>query len=263
MTPISRPRGPNILSAVDGTGGRPFEDIPSPHRGEGGRRPGEGNDPVTSLRAAWLGRVPYGEALDRQRRVHELRVRGEITDTLLLLEHPHVYTRGRRGAESDVLATPERLRELRAEVFETDRGGQTTYHGPGQLVGYPILNLKAAGLGPVGYVCMLEQVLIDTAAEFGVGANRLNGETGVWSSSGKLAAIGVRISYGVTMHGFALNVTTDLRYFDHIIPCGIPSMPASSIESETGRTYGVLEVASVLAPKLAAALERVEMGDRN
>ena len=220
------------------------------------------------LEAAWLGRVPFAEALDLQRRLLEARVRGETADTLLLLEHPHVYTLGRRGGAGDVLADAVELGALEARVVQTDRGGEATYHGPGQLVGYPILDLRALGLGPVEYVRTLERVIIGSLAEYGIAGYRAGGRTGVWTggdpgvqtrrdenpSGRKMAAIGVRISRGVSMHGFALNVSTDVSYFSHIVPCGMPGLDVSSVSLELGRPVEVLDAARVVARQLAEAL---------
>jgi lipoate-protein ligase B len=209
-----------------------------------------------AIRAAWLGRVGYGRGLEIQRATHAGRVAGAIPDTVLLLEHDHVITRGRRGTEADILATPAVLSQLNVEVVDTDRGGQTTYHGPGQLVGYPIIDLKAAGLGPLTYVRLLERTLIETLALYGVEGFQVTGQTGVWTAGGKIAAIGVRVSSGVTMHGFALNVDTNLSYFEHIVPCGVPSAPAASVRSETGTAPGLLEVTSEWAARFGTALGR-------
>lgn len=210
--------------------------------------------PAAALRTAWLRRVPYSRALEMQRRVHSLRVAGAVSDSVLLLEHDHVITTGRRGAASDILSSPDLLTTLGVDVAETDRGGQTTYHGPGQLVGYPIVDIKAAGLGPVSYVRLLEGTIIDTLGLFGVEAFRVDGQTGVWTAGGKIAAIGVRISSGVTMHGFALNVSTDLRFFAHIVPCGMPSAPVASVLSEKGTAPALEDVASAWAGIFATAL---------
>lgn len=208
------------------------------------------------MRAAWLGAMAYCPALELQRRTHALRAAGQIPDTLLLVEHGHVITRGRRGSATDVLAAPELLGNLGVDIVDTDRGGQTTYHGPGQLVGYPIVDLKAAGLGAVSYVRMLERTLIDTLGRYRVDAYQVEGQTGVWTRGGKIAAIGVRISSGVTMHGFALNVSTDLSFFGHIVPCGMPSAPAASIVSETGASPRLVEVASEWADLFGAVTGR-------
>lgn len=180
-----------------------------------------------------LGLVPYREAWALQRELAEARRAGSIPDTLLLLEHPHTYTIGRRGTRDHVFLTDRELAERGITCLEVDRGGDVTYHGPGQLVGYPIV-----ALGPrpdVGaYLRSLEEVLIDALADFGVRTGRLVGFTGVWIGSDKIAAIGVKVAQGVTTHGFALNVSTDLSLFRHILPCGIPDKGVTSMARELG-----------------------------
>lgn len=177
----------------------------------------------------WLGTVEYLRACDLQAelvdRVHD----GQELNSLLLLEHPHVYTRGRLSREDHLLASEDQLASDGIPVYETDRGGQITYHGPGQLVAYPIINLRQWGGGPLQYVRTLEQVVIDTLKNFGIAAHTEQGLTGVWTSAGKIAAIGVKISRGITFHGFSLNVTTDLSRYRHIVPCGISDRPVTSM----------------------------------
>jgi lipoyl synthase len=180
---------------------------------------------MNTLRVRWLGRVPYGEAADLQRALHERA----SDDSLLLLEHPHVYTLGTRADPDHVLVPPA---SVGAELVQTDRGGDVTYHGPGQLVGYPIVSLdewRAGGYDVVAYVRRIEDVLIDVLAELGVRAERDAGYTGVWVDGAKVAAIGVRVARGRTRHGFALNVDPDLSMFDHIVPCGIPDRAVTSL----------------------------------
>ena len=192
-----------------------------------------------------LGRVSYTEGLRVQAGLIAARKAGAIADTLVLLEHPPVLTLGRNAHRSNILASDELLAAKGVEVHEINRGGDVTYHGPGQLVGYPIIDLrgdlpgkKGPHLGPVDFVRLLEEVLIRSAREFGVTAQRIAGRTGVWTLAGgsilekKLAAIGVHVSQGVTSHGFALNVTTDLRDFQWIVPCGISDREATSLELE-------------------------------
>ena len=202
--------------------------------------------------AVSLGLVPYNEALDIQLRMHKEVTEDSRPDTLLLLEHPHVYTLGRRGQEHDILIDPAELARLGIEVHHTDRGGEVTYHGPGQLVGYPILNLRRWGGGPLKYVRALERTLIETLAEFGVVAESEGHPTGVWVGDRKIAAIGVKVSRRVTTHGFALNVCPDLSYFDHIVPCGMPEGRVTSLSLELGREVAVSEVASVLVERFGA-----------
>ena len=198
-----------------------------------------------------LGLVPYQQAWDLQRRVQQEVASGKRPDTLMLLEHPHVYTLGRRGQDSDILVDETRLAELGAEVHHIDRGGEVTYHGPGQLVGYPIVNLRRLGGGPLKYVRALEQTLIATLSEFGIQAESEDRPTGVWIGEAKIAAIGVKVSRGVTTHGFALNVDPDLSYFDHIIACGMPAASATSISRELGRHVSVDDAVSALIPHFA------------
>ena len=180
-----------------------------------------------------LGTVPYREAWDLQRRLVEARHAGEIPDVVLLLEHPHTYTIGRRGDEQEVLATPEHLRSLGANVIEVDRGGLATYHGPGQLVGYPILDLRPRGREVHSYLRNLEEALINTLLELGIPAGRLDQKTGVWVADRKIASIGVRFSRWISSHGFALNLTSDLSYFNHIVPCGMPAVTMTSVSRES------------------------------
>jgi len=192
-----------------------------------------------------LGRISYAEGLAVQQCVIAARKQGLIADTLLLLEHPPVLTLGRNSSRSNVLASDEMLARRGVELHEINRGGDVTYHGPGQLVGYPILDLrgdlpgkKGPHLGPVDYVRLLEEVLIRTCGEYGVMTQRICKLTGVWIMAGgsirekKIAAIGVHVSQGVTSHGFALNVTTDLRDFEWIVPCGIADLGVTSLELE-------------------------------
>ncbi|MGH8937374.1 MAG: lipoyl synthase [Acidimicrobiia bacterium] len=208
-----------------------------------------------SLRVRWLGRVPYQEAWDLQRALHEGRVSGRSADDyLLLLEHPHTYTVGRNGDGTNLLVSEGRLQELRAELHFVDRGGDITYHGPGQLVGYPIVSLGAPpDLG--GYVRRLERALIATLADLGVEARAEEGYTGVWTEQGKLAAIGVRVTQGVSMHGFALNVNTDLAYFGHIVPCGLAGRPVTSLSELLDRDVRIQEVVEALVPRFAEVFE--------
>ncbi|MBW4027643.1 MAG: lipoyl(octanoyl) transferase LipB [Acidobacteria bacterium] len=187
-----------------------------------------------------LGRIPYAEALALQRQLVELRHQQRIGNTLLLLEHPPVLTLGRNSDRANILASDELLARRGVELHEINRGGDVTYHGPGQLVGYPILDLRSFSprLGPVDYVRMLEEALIRACGDYGILTQRIAGRTGVWTIAGgsirekKIAAIGVHISRGITSHGFALNVTTDLRDFELIVPCGIADREVTSVERE-------------------------------
>jgi lipoic acid synthetase len=206
---------------------------------------------VTLLRARWLGRVPYPEAWDLQRALHEGRASGRAAaDYLLLLEHPPVYTVGRAGDGANLLASPEELARLGAEVHHVDRGGDVTYHGPGQLVGYPIVHLGESP-DPVAYVRRLERLLILALADLGVEAWAEAGFTGVWTAAGKVAAIGVRSARRVTMHGFALNVSADLGWFRHIVPCGIAGRPVASVSDLAGRRVSLEEMVERVVPRFA------------
>jgi lipoyl(octanoyl) transferase len=203
------------------------------------------------LNLVHLGRIDYASGLALQRRLVEARHAGAIGNTLLLLEHPPVLTLGRNSDRGHVIASDEFLAYRGVEIHEINRGGDVTYHGPGQLVGYPILDLRSftvgdsdKRLGAVDYVRLLEEVLIRACADYGVRTQRVAGRTGVWTLPGgavpvnarlekKIAAIGVHISRGITSHGFAFNVTTDLRDFDLIVPCGISDRSVTSLELET------------------------------
>ena len=208
------------------------------------------------IRAAWMGRVEYDEAYRLQLSLLERRQAGEIPDTLLLLEHPHVYTL--------------------AQVVQTDRGGQATYHGPGQLICYAIFDLRVGGLGPVTYVRWLEEVIIGVLSESGVEGHRVAGKTGVWTygsirpdlappletGEAKIAAIGVRISRGVAMHGFALNVSTELERFDSIVPCGMPEVRMASIRSICGEAPDMEAAASLAAATFGRVFERAVKSEK-
>lgn len=214
---------------------------------------------VTSpaLTAAWLGRVDYGEAWNLQRRLFLERLDRDRDDVLLLLEHPHTYTLGKRALEED-LVYDARTRAARGiALYNVDRGGRATYHGPGQLVGYPIMLLGEEGrYDVVKYLRGLEEALIRTVADLGVEARRDPEHTGVWVGHDKIGAIGVKISRGITMHGFALNVTTDLDMFGGIVPCGIQGRWVTSVEREGGIRRSVREVATIAANHTAAVFDR-------
>jgi len=168
-----------------------------------------------------LGRCSYAKAWDIQKEIHAKRVKREISDTLILVEHPNVYTLGKNANAQHLIATQDYLKSRGIEIFKVDRGGDITYHGPGQLVGYPIFNLKNHKESISWYVYSVEEVLIQMLANYSIESGRVKGMTGVWVGSKKIAAIGMRVSHWVTMHGFALNVFTDLSLYDGIIPCGI------------------------------------------
>lgn len=199
------------------------------------------------------GCVPYQAAWDWQNVLAEARGRGEMPDRLLLLQHPHTYTLGTSGHEDNLLLTPDELAQRGIAVFHVDRGGDITYHGPGQLVGYPILQLPRASetlrADVIGYVRKLEQVIIRTLADYGIAGKPIPGLTGVWvdtpAGEAKVCAIGVRINVrAVTKHGFALNLNTDLSYFDGIIPCGIRDKSVTSVAQLLGRAVDETEATS-------------------
>ena len=207
-----------------------------------------------------LGLIGYAEAWALQKRIVAARKAGAIEDVLLVCEHPHVITQGRNGKREHLLASEHVLRQKGVEFHETSRGGDITYHGPGQIVGYPILNLGAIRRDVVWYVRTLEEAMIRATAEFGITAERVAGKTGIWMRVGntedKLAAIGVHISRWVTSHGFAYNVSTDLRYFDLIEPCGIADRKATLLEKLLGRTVEQEEVAPRIARHLGELFGR-------
>jgi lipoyl(octanoyl) transferase len=234
-----------------------------------------------------LGTVDYATGLRLQQRLVELRKEARIGDVLLLLEHTPVITLGRNAKSKNILASPELLALRGVEVFECDRGGDVTFHGPGQIVGYPIFDLrgfatpdgKRKTLGAIEYVRKLEEVLIRTCGDFSISANRIPALTGVWADgpcgdgsstrsdgaepsphteqqTAKIAAIGVHISRAVTSHGFALNVNTDLSYFDLIVPCGIESKRVTSMESELGRQVRLQDVAHLISRNCGVVFER-------
>ena len=235
-----------------------------------------------------LGRVDYASGLQLQQKLVALRKTGEIGDVLLLLEHTPVITLGRNAKVANVLLPADQLAARGVEVFECDRGGDVTFHGPGQIVGYPILDLrgfatpdgKRKTLGAVDYVRRLEEVLIRTCADFGIPTKRVAGLTGVWTDRGekgaparpsageaeaKIAAVGVHISRSVTSHGFALNVNTDLSYFDLIVPCGITSKPVTSMQKELSREVDLSAVTEAVSRNVGTVfgsqmlwVERVE-----
>jgi lipoate-protein ligase B len=217
---------------------------------------------MRSLDVRRLGRVPYAEGLELQRALVEDRKHDRIPDTLLLLEHPHVLTVGvKRGGSDHILASPERLAALDVTVSDTGRGGDVTYHGPGQVVGYPIINLKPGRQDVHRYVRDLEEVMIRACGDFGVSAERLTGLTGAWVNHRlrgleKIGAIGVRIARWITSHGFALNVNVDLEYFQLIVPCGIRDRGVTSLEAQLGRKIPLAAVEEALIAQFASVFER-------
>ena len=180
-----------------------------------------------------LGITDYRTAFKIQNDLFERVLTTEIQAALIIVEHPHVYTLGRRSKEEDILLPPEQLLRMGIEVIKTNRGGATTYHGPGQIVAYPIINLRSSEISPIEYVRLIEDTLITTLGEFNILGTRKNGMPGVWINDLKIAAIGVRISKGITTHGFSLNVSSNLNYFDHIINCSSEEMLMTSIKNES------------------------------
>jgi lipoyl(octanoyl) transferase len=216
---------------------------------------------VPTLEVLRIPRLPYGEGLELQSGWVEMRRRGEIPDRLILLEHPHVITEGRGTRPEHLLRTPAELAALGIERHDVGRGGDVTYHGPGQLVGYPVLDLKP-GPGRADrrdlhrYLRDLEAVLIDVLADWGIEGTRAEGMTGVWTPAGKVAAIGVRVSSGwITSHGFALNVATDLSFFDMIVPCGLQDREVTSMERILGKAPVRHEVEDRVIHHLAARFD--------
>jgi len=203
-----------------------------------------------------LGMMPYAEALVLQRDIAERRKRGEVADHLLIVEHSHVITQGRNGHDKNLLASPEILERAGVSFHHTDRGGDVTYHGPGQIVGYPIFDLREWKRDVVAYVRAVEQAIIDALADFEIHAGRVQGCTGVWVDGKKIAAIGVHISRWITTHGFALNHTTDLSYFQYIVPCGL-TKPVTSMQAE-GCTAPRTKVVQSLVKHFAQVFGRAE-----
>lgn len=204
------------------------------------------------LWVATLGRVPYREAVAIQERIRERRQADELPDSLLLLEHPPVYTKGRRTEAGDLPMGEDWYRLQGIEVEETNRGGRVTYHGPGQLVGYPIVRTDDVP----AYVATVERAIIEALAEEGVQAEVRQGLTGVWVGDRKIGSIGVHVSRGVTTHGFAINVDNDLQPFEWVVPCGIQHVRMTSLYLETGRTGGMRCLRKRIAHRFAEALGR-------
>lgn len=222
-----------------------------------------------SDRECWAvecGFLPYAEAFDLQHRLVAARKAGSVPDVLLLCEHPHVITLGRNGHQENLLASEHLLRQMNVQFHPTDRGGDITYHGPGQIVGYPIVDLAGMRRDVAWYLRQLEELMISVTTDFGIKANRKPGMTGVWverpahddmpPTAEKLAAIGVHLSRWVTSHGFAYNVSTDLRYFDLIVPCGLHGKRATSLEAVCGRAVQCKEVRPILIQRFGEIFGR-------
>jgi lipoyl(octanoyl) transferase len=224
---------------------------------------GQRNGSADPVEATWLGRIPYREAWDLQHELVAARADGRIGDQLLLLEHPSVLTLGRHADESHILATPDELARRGIEVIRVERGGEVTWHGPGQLVAYPILALAGRGLLLRPLVRALEAAMVETCGAFGVAAERLDGHPGCWCDGGapnrrKIGALGIRVERGVTYHGIALNVNPDLSAFELIDPCGMPDIRSTSIAREASTAPGsdsVARSAAVFAASFASAIE--------
>jgi lipoyl(octanoyl) transferase len=213
---------------------------------------------MRELEVRRLGLVPYDEALAMQRQLVEERRAGRVPDLLLLLQHPAVITLGVKGdgGRANIVAADVRLEELGIAVHETGRGGDVTYHGPGQIVGYPILDLKPDRCDVHRYVRDLEEVMIRVCADYGVTAGRIQGLTGTWVGAEKIGAIGVRLSRWITSHGFAFNVSTDLDHFKLIVPCGIIDRGVTSLERATGRRLAVVEIEDAVVRRFQDIFER-------
>jgi lipoyl(octanoyl) transferase len=218
---------------------------------------------MRALEVRRLGLVPYADGLELQRVLVEDRKADRIPDTLLLLQHPHVVTIGvKKDGRAHILATPDQLASRGVEVFETGRGGDVTYHGPGQIVGYPIIDLNPDRRDVHRYVRDLEEVMIGVCADYGVTAGRIKGFSGAWIDDSKIGAIGVRISRWITSHGFAFNVTTDVDFFDLIVPCGIADRGVTSLARAIGRAPDMPEIEDCFVDHFARVFEREVTGVR-
>jgi lipoate-protein ligase B len=216
-------------------------------------------DEEMALRVCRLGRVAYAEALAEQRRLQAARIAGEIPDTLLLLEHPHVYTLGRRSDARHILMSEAYLRVQGATVEHNERGGEVTYHGPGQLMAYPIIQLRAHERSIAGLVDRLEETLIRTLGDFAIAARRDPSDRGVWVGARKIASIGMALRRWVSIHGTALNVAPDLRYFTYINPCGHRDLAMTSMAVELGAAPDLARVADVFARQFTLVFGRVPL----
>ncbi|MGK9476151.1 lipoyl(octanoyl) transferase LipB [Melioribacter sp. OK-6-Me] len=210
---------------------------------------------IRELRYCDLGFIDYDEAWELQKRIFNQRYAGKTGDTFFLLEHPHTYTLGKVASRSNLLLTDEQLTKRGIKVYDIDRGGDITYHGPGQIVGYPIIDLKEWKEDTHAYLRNLEQLIINVCKKHGLDAGRKEGLTGVWIEDRKIAAIGIKVSRWITMHGFAFNINTDLSLFDGIIPCGIRDKEVTSLEKETGRTHDINSIKKELVEEFVKIFE--------
>ena len=210
-----------------------------------------------------LGRIDYQEAWDIQRSLFEKRLNGEILDTLLLLEHPHTYTLGKSADKRNLIGDDDYLREKGIKVYDIDRGGDITYHGPGQIVGYTIFDLKNWKMDTNLFLRAIEEVIIKTCGNFGLQTSRMEKHTGVWIEDRKICAIGIKVSRWITMHGFALNVNTDLDLFNGIIPCGINDKGVTSLQKELGNEFDIKSVKKVIINNVKNVFEYEEVKDES
>lgn len=233
-----------------------------PQKVQAGQDGGSGSESIVLAR--WLGRISYLDAWAMQRELAAGVAAGEEPETLLLLEHPHTYTLGRRASQEHLLATTHEIEAREAVLIESDRGGDITYHGPGQIVGYPVLDIRRRLRGDVHlYLRTLEEVLIRVLGEYGLQGEREPEYTGVWCQGAKVAAIGVKISRGVTMHGLALNVNTDMSYFDLIVPCGIHQREVTSLQRLLGRRVPLAEVNDLIKQHFESVFRLVLTTSKN
>jgi len=202
----------------------------------------------------YYGLVPYEKSMELQRKIHSSVANG-APDHLLILQHNHVFTIGRTANSEDILVEASILRDLGITVHNTDRGGETTYHGPGQLIGYPIINLKRHKLGPLDYLEILKHSISMALTSNGIKSKSHDVPTGIWVGDAKIASIGIKVSNGVTLHGFALNVNTNLDYFNHIIPCGMPDAKSTSMEKELSQSLCLKQIAEEITKHLAKSLQ--------
>lgn len=218
-------------------------------------------DVMNQIITKYNGIVPYEKSTELQREIHSSVANGG-PDHLLLLQHDHVITMGRTANPNDILVEPNVLENLSISVHQTDRGGEVTYHGPGQLIGYPIINLRKHKLGPLDYLEILKTSLSVVLNAHGLESKFKNVPTGVWVNDSKIASLGIKVSQGVTLHGFALNVNTDLDFFDYIIPCGLPGAKSTSMEKELGHSLCMTTISEKVTHHLAKSL-RLEVVSSN